>query len=109
MQAIIPYDSIQDEEFLHSFYSFCTYVSICGDKKMNFATVFLKILENKGLCDIFISIIEEENNFTAIQRFIRTEPSVTKSKYITKYLNKASSYDRIRKDNIQLAYQLARQ
>ena len=68
---------------------------------MNFATVFLKILENKGLCDIFISIIEEENNFTAIQRFIRTEPSVTKSKYITKYLNKASSYDRIRKDNIQ--------
>ena len=104
MQAVIPYDSIQDEEFLHSFYSFCTYVSICGDKKMNFATVFLKILENKGLCDIFISIIEEENNFTAIQRFIRTEPSVTKSKYITKYLNKASSYDRIRKDNIQYIF-----
>jgi hypothetical protein len=52
---------------------------------MNFATVFLKILENKALRDIFISIIEEENEFTAIKKYIQTEPSVTKSKYVTNF------------------------
>ena len=74
MQNNIPYDRIQVNEFERSFYSFCTFVALLHDKKMNFATVFLKILENKALREIFISIIEEENDFTAIKRYIETEP-----------------------------------
>lgn len=89
----IPYDNIQTNEFEKSFYSFCTFVALMHDKKMNFATVFLKILENKALRDIFISIIEEENEFTAIKKYIETEPSVTKSKYVTKFLNKFNGFD----------------
>ena len=100
MNEQLPYIVIQDEEMLHSFYSFCTYVSICSDKKMNFATVFLKILDNKILCDIFINVMEEENAFNAVKKFIQIEPSVTKSKYIAKYLNKVSQYDGIRKTNL---------
>tara|TARA_A100000171_G_scaffold16901_1_gene15410 strand:- start:1064 stop:1348 length:285 start_codon:yes stop_codon:yes gene_type:complete len=88
MKNHIPYEDIQTAEFEKSFYSFCTFVALVHDKKMNFATVFLKILENKALRDIFISIIEEENDFTAIKKYIQTEPSVTKSKYVTKFLNK---------------------
>jgi len=88
-----PYQDIQTAEFEKSFYSFCTFVSLVHDKKMNFATVFLKILENKALRDIFISIIEEENDFTAIRKYIQTEPSVTKSKYVTKFLNKFDGFD----------------
>ena len=88
-----PYQDIQTAEFEKSFYSFCTFVSLVHDKKMNFATVFLKILENKALRDIFISIIEEENDFTAIRKYIQTEPSVTKSKYVTKFLNKFNGFD----------------
>ena len=93
MSNQIPYDDIQEEEFLYSFHSFCTFVSLMYDKKMNFATVFLKILENKALRDIFISIIEEENEFTAIKKYIKTEPSVTKSKYVTKFLNKFNGFN----------------
>lgn len=89
----IPYDDIQTNEFEKSFYSFCTFVALMHDKKMNFATVFLKILENKALRDIFISIIEEENEFTAIKKYIETEPSVAKSKYVTKFLNKFNGFD----------------
>ena len=55
---------------------------------MNFATIFLKILENKALRDIFVSIIDEENDFNAIKKYVITEPSITKSKYVTKFLNK---------------------
>tara|TARA_R110000787_G_scaffold81539_1_gene176763 strand:+ start:951 stop:1235 length:285 start_codon:yes stop_codon:yes gene_type:complete len=93
MQNNIPYDRIQVNEFERSFYSFCTFVALLHDKKMNFATVFLKILENKALREIFISIIEEENDFTAIKRYIETEPSVTKSKYVTKFLNRFNGFD----------------
>jgi hypothetical protein len=60
---------------------------------MNFATVFLKLLENKGLRDIFISLIDEDNDFNAIKRFIQTEPSISKSKYVTKFLNKFSGLE----------------
>lgn len=93
MNHFIPYESIQDEEFSKSFYSYCTFVALMCDKKMNFATVFLKILENKALRDIFISKIEEENEFTAIKKYIEMEPSVTKSKYVTKFLNKFEGFD----------------
>jgi len=93
MKNNIPYEDIQTIEFEKSFYSFCTFVSLLHDKKMNFATVFLKILEDKVSRDIFISIIEEENEFTAIKKYIETEPSITKSKYVTKFLNKFNGFD----------------
>jgi hypothetical protein len=93
MKNNIPFEDIQTEEFEKAFYSFCTFVSLVHDKKMNFATVFLKILEDKALRDIFISIIEEENDFTAIRKYIQTEPSVTKSKYVTKFLNKFNGFN----------------
>jgi len=93
MQEKSPYESLQTDEYNHIFYSFCTYVSLCYDKKMNFATVFLKLLENKGLRDVFISLIDEDNEFNAIKKFIQTEPSISKSKYVTKFLNKFSGLE----------------
>ena len=83
-----PYNSIETEEFLHSFYSFCTFVAIVNGKKLNYATVFLKLLENESLLNLFKLYINEETNYGALKKFIQTEPSVTKSKYITKFLNK---------------------
>lgn len=83
-----PAQNIESDEFQHAFLSFCTFVSLLNGKKMNYPTVFLKILENKRIRDIFIEIIGEESEFSAISKFIETEPSITKSKYVTKYLNK---------------------
>jgi len=83
-----PSQNMEDAEFEHAFYSFCTFVSLLHGKKMNFPTVFLKILENEKIRKMFIDLIGEESDFGAIQKFIETEPSITKSKYVTKYLNK---------------------
>ena len=83
-----PAQNIETDEYEHAFLSFCTFVSLLNGKKMNFPTVFLKILENRRLRDIFIEIIGEESEFGAISKFIETEPSITKSKYVTKYLNR---------------------
>ena len=83
-----PAQNIEADEFTHAFLSFCTFVSLLNGKKMNYPTVFLKILENKRLRDIFVEVIGEDNEFGAIYKFIETEPSITKSKYVTKFLNK---------------------
>ena len=83
-----PAQNIEGTEFEHAFYSFCTFVSLLNGKKMNFPTVFLKILENKKIREIYLEHIHEESEFVAISKFIEAEPSITKSKYVTKYLNK---------------------
>jgi hypothetical protein len=83
-----PTQNIEDIEFTHAFLSFCTLVALQNSKKMNFATVFLKILQNKKMRDFYIEFINEGTEYECIRKFICTEPSITKSKYITKYLNK---------------------
>ena len=83
-----PSISLETAEFEHAFYSFCSLVSILNGKKMNFPTVFLKLLQNKNLRNIYLLMINEENEFVGIKKFIEMEPSIAKSKYITKYLNK---------------------
>tara|TARA_A100001515_G_scaffold58130_2_gene45911 strand:- start:3182 stop:3466 length:285 start_codon:yes stop_codon:yes gene_type:complete len=88
MSVKTPAQNIESNEFDHAFLTFCTFVSLLHGKKMNYPTVFLKILENKRLREIYMNLINEDNEFGAISKFIETEPSITKSKYITKYLNK---------------------
>ncbi len=83
-----PTQNIEEEEFTHAFLSFCTMVSLLHSKKMNYATVFLQVLENKKIRDFYIKYINEGSEYDSIKKFITTEPSITKSKYITKYLNK---------------------
>lgn len=83
-----PYNSIENEEFLHSFYSFCTFMTLVSGKKLNYATVFLKLLENESFLNLYKLYINENNTYSALKKFIQTEPSISKSKYITKFLNK---------------------
>jgi len=83
-----PTHHIEEAEFMHAFLSFCTLVSLLNGKKMNYPTVFLKILENAKIRELYMEHIHEDSEFAAIKKFIDMEPSITKSKYITKYLNK---------------------
>jgi len=83
-----PTHHIEEAEFTHAFLSFCTLVSLLNGKKMNYPTVFLKILENAKIRELYMEHIHEDSEFAAIKKFIDMEPSITKSKYITKYLNK---------------------
>ena len=83
-----PAQNIENIEFEHAFMSFCTLVSLLNGKKMNFPTVFLKILESKRIREIYMEHIGEDSELRAISKFIEMEPSISKSKYITKYLNK---------------------
>ena len=86
-----PDDYIETEilETSHLFLSFCTFASLTQGKKLNTANVFLLLLRNKNLRNIFKRRMEIDSDYEAVSMFLRFDPSLYKSKYIMKYLNKA--------------------
>ena len=83
-----PHLVIEDEELVHAFYSFCTFCYLYYGKKINFATIFTKILQDDKLRNLYKLTISEQSDYEAFRKFILFEPSITKSKYITKIINK---------------------
>lgn len=83
-----PQAFIEDEELCHAFYSFCTFCYLYYGKKINFATIFTKLLQEEKLRNLYKITISESSDFEALRKFIIFEPSITKSKYITKIINK---------------------
>ena len=83
-----PHLVIEDIELVHSFYSFCTFCFLYYGKKINFATIFVIILQDDKLKKLYKICISEPSDFEAFRKFIVFEPSITKSKYITKVINK---------------------
>lgn len=87
-----PHAFIEDEELYHAFYSFCTFCYLYYGKKINFATIFTKILQEEKLKTLYKMCVAEPSDFEALKIFITFEPSITKSKYITKIINKGQIF-----------------
>ena len=79
----------EEEELNYIFFCYCTFISLSVGKKLNFANVFLYFLKNKHLRNIFKKKTEIDNDYDAIQLFLRFDSSLYKSKYVMKYLNSA--------------------
>jgi len=83
--------TLSEYEAEHLFLSFCSFVTLMYTKKMNLANVFLILLQNKALRDLFKIYCDAETDFAAVQMFLKFDPSLHKSKYIMKYLNSKGS------------------
>jgi len=71
----------------HLFLAFCSYVTLIHAKKLNLANVFLLVLQNKNLRDLFKLYCDVDNDYAVVQAFLAFDPSLHKSKYVMKYLN----------------------
>jgi len=83
--------TMTEYEAEHLFLSFCSFVTLMYTKKMNLANVFLVLLQNKALRELFKIYCDAETDFAAVQMFLKFDPSLHKSKYIMKYLNSKGS------------------
>jgi hypothetical protein len=83
--------TLSEYEAEHLFLAFCSFVTLMHTKKMNLANVFLILLQNKALRDLFKVYCDTETDFAAVQMFLKFDPSLHKSKYIMKYLNSKGS------------------
>lgn len=82
-----PIEITHAKEITKTFMSFCSFISIINNKKMNLPNVFIILLKEPKLRNIFKELLDIETDFELVQLFLFYEPSLYKSKYIMKYLN----------------------
>jgi len=86
-----PSKALIKEETEHLLLCFCTFCSLLKGKKLSLQNIFILVLQEKKLRDILKDLLTIETNFDVVKLFIDFEPSITKSKYITKFLNANSN------------------
>tara|TARA_R110000824_G_scaffold34014_1_gene108644 strand:+ start:1329 stop:1625 length:297 start_codon:yes stop_codon:yes gene_type:complete len=86
-----PSKAVIKNESEHLLLCFCTFCSLLKGKKLSLQNIFILVLQEKKLRDILKELLTIETNFDVVKLFIDFEPSITKSKYITKFLNANSN------------------
>jgi len=100
-------NELEKEEFNHNFLCFCSFICILNGKKLNLPNIFLLVLKNETYKSLLKYMLTIDNDYDLLKVFIDFDYSISKSKYISKYLNsnqgtkiKKNVYG-FRKDNIQ--------
>jgi len=75
------------KEYDHLFLSFCTLVCQIHNKKMNLPNIFIVLLKDRVLRDVFKQLISIDNNYDLFKKFLKYDPSLYKSKYIKNFIN----------------------
>jgi hypothetical protein len=83
-----PYFNLIEAETLNSFLNFCTFVFLINGKKLNLANIFLLCLKNSQVKSMLKETLGIENDYAALKIFFEFDPTLYKSKYIMKYINK---------------------
>jgi hypothetical protein len=81
-----PVDMAYENEFTHLFLSFCSYVCIIKNKKLNLPNIFLCLLKEEHLRETFKMLCDVETDYDVLKCFLEYEPTLHRSKYIRNYL-----------------------
>jgi len=76
-----------EDETEHALLSFCTYCTLLMGKKLSFQNVFLLVLKDVKLKNTLKKILDVDSDFEIVKMFIDYDNTITKSKYVTKYIN----------------------
>ncbi len=77
----------EHKEIEEIFNSFCSFISILNNKKMNYASILLLYLQDKKIRDFFKMLHNIDNDMSAVKIFLEQDASLYKSKYIMKFVN----------------------
>lgn len=95
------YNSNEESEIsnenVHNFLCFCSLICLINGKKLNLPNIFLLLLNNDAYKALLKHMLTIDNDFDLFKFFIDYESSISKSKYISKYLNSKQGI-RIKKD-----------
>jgi hypothetical protein len=85
--VVNPSQSIIDRESEHILLSFCSFCTLLKGKKLSFQNVFVLALQDEKLRSILKDLLGVDSNYEIVKLFLEYDPAITKSKYITKWLN----------------------
>ncbi len=83
----IPSSNLINEEETHLFLCFCTFVMNIRGKKLSIQNVFVQTLQDEKYKNIMKEILSLDSDFDLVKVFLEFDPTIAKSKYVTKYIN----------------------
>lgn len=84
-----PLSQVCTKEYILGVFKFGSYLSIIHNKRLNPAAIFVCILENREIRDLFVEVTHSENVHEALLGLLQLYPPLLKSKN-TKRLFKKS-------------------
>lgn len=81
-----PMYQAYENEYSHMFLSFCSFVCIIKNKKMNLPNIFLCMMRESRLREIFKQICDVDTDYDVLKCFLKYDPTLHRSKYIRNYL-----------------------
>lgn len=92
MSVIDPANNMVKHEQLHLFMCYCTLVMNLAGKKISIQNVFVQTLENDKMRGILKDLLTLDSDFEVVMLFLDFDPSIAKSKYVTRFLNNTKKY-----------------
>jgi hypothetical protein len=86
-----PLAQICTKEYILGVFKFGSYLSILHDKRLNPSAIFVSVLENKELRDLFVKITHSENMMEALLGLLQLYPPLLKSKNTKRLFKKSIS------------------
>jgi len=89
-QSILSSDPMYQaykKEYEHLFLSFCTLICHLHNKKMNLPNIFIVLLKEEKLRELFKKIMSIDSDYDACKKFLEYDPTLHKSKYIKNFIN----------------------
>lgn len=81
-----PLHNAYENEYAHIFLSFCSYVCIIKNKKMNLPNIFLCMMKEPELRELFKQLCDVETDYDVFKCFLDYDSTLHRSKYIRNYL-----------------------
>ena len=81
-----PAKKVYEQECSTIFLSFCSFVCIIKNKKMNMANIFLCMLKSAELRKAFRAVCDVDNDYEVLKCFLNYDPALHRSKYIRNFL-----------------------
>ena len=88
--SIDPSHNLIEEESNHIFLSFCTFVMNLKGKKLSVQNVFVQTLQDEKLKNVMKTMMSLDSDYELVRVFLDFDPSIAKSKYVTKYVNQTN-------------------
>jgi hypothetical protein len=85
-----PSAEIIEDETSHLFLCYCSFVNNIKGKKLSIQNVFVETLKDEKLKNVVKMILSLDNDQELVRLFLEFDPSISKSKYVTKYVNSVS-------------------
>jgi len=81
-----PVEKIALAEVDRAFLTFCSYMCVLHNKKLNLANIFLLLLKSDDIRILFKGMCDLDTDYDCLKYFLQRDPSLHKSKYIKNYI-----------------------